>query len=166
MVPPCVPEVMNQIGILGLEIERMPKAEGKEFFHPDDAPYLSVVMPSTHDMSTIRGWWEENREQTQRFYNNMLGQYGEAPETCEAWINKKIILQHLYSPAMWSIFQLADILGMSEKLRAEDPKEERINIPSDPNHYWHYRMHLNLETLIKENEFGDELKTYIKESGR
>ncbi len=83
MVPPCVPEVMSQLGILGLEIERMPKAEGKEFFHPDDAPYLSVVMPSTHDMSTIRGWWLENREQTQRFYNFMLGQYGEAPQTCE-----------------------------------------------------------------------------------
>lgn len=166
MVPPCVPDVMNQLGILGLEIERMPKSEGKEFFHPDDAPYLSVVMPSTHDMSTVRGWWEEDREQTQRFYNYMLGQYGEAPQTCEDWINKKIILQHLYSPAMWSIFQLADLMGMDKELRAEDPHEERINVPSDPNHYWHYRMHLNLESLLKENEFNEELKKYIKESGR
>ncbi len=166
MVPPCVPDVMNQIGILGLEIERMPKSEGKEFFHPDDAPYLSVVMPSTHDMSTIRGWWEENPEQTQRFYNYMLGQYGRAPETSEDWINKKIVLQHLYSPAMWSIFQLADLTGINKKLRVEDPHEERINIPSEPNHYWHYRMHLNVEELLKENEFNEELKNYIKESGR
>ena len=166
MVPPCVPEVMRELGILGLEIERMPKTPGTEFFHPNDAPYLSVVTPSTHDMSTIRGWWEENREQTQRFYNYMLGQYGEAPFHCEPWICKKIILQHLYSPAMWSIFQLADLLGMSEKLRREDAEEERINLPSDPNHYWHYRMHLNLETLLQENEFNEELKKYIKESGR
>ncbi|MEO8822072.1 MAG: 4-alpha-glucanotransferase [Ginsengibacter sp.] len=166
MVPPSVPDVMNQLGILGLEIERMPKSPGKEFFHPDDAPYLSVVMPSTHDMSTIREWWQENRDQTQRFYNYMLGQYGEAPQTCEDWISKKIILQHLYSPAMWSIFQLADLLGMNEKLRVEDPHEERINIPSDPDHYWHYRMNLNLEELIKEKEFSSELKNYIKESGR
>jgi 4-alpha-glucanotransferase len=166
MVPPCVPEVMREIGVLGLEIERMPKTPGTEFFHPNDAPYLSVVTPSTHDMSTIRGWWEENREQTQRFYNYMLGQYGEAPFHCEPWINKKIILQHLYSPAMWSIFQLADLFGMDQKLRRGNPMEERINLPSDPNHYWHYRMHLDLESLLKENEFNEELKKYIKESGR
>jgi len=166
MVPQCVPEVMSQLGILGLEIERMPKIEGKEFFHPNDAPYLSVVMPSTHDMSTIRGWWLENREQTQRFYNFMLGQYGEAPLTCEGWINKRIILQHLYSPAIWSIFQLADLLGIDENIRWPNPDEERINIPSDPHHYWHYRMHLNLETLIKETEFNVELKKYVIESGR
>jgi 4-alpha-glucanotransferase len=166
MVPPCVPDVMNQLGILGLEIERMPKSPGKEFFHPDDAPYLSVVMPSTHDMSTIREWWEENPEQTQRFYNYMLGQYGEAPKTCEDWISKKIILQHLYSPAMWSVFQLADLLSMNEKLRVEDPHEERINIPADPDHYWHYRMNMNMEDLLKEKEFNAGLKNYIKESGR
>ena len=83
----CVPDVMKQLGILSLEIQRMPKDPNKEFFHPDDAPYLSVVTPSTHDMSTIRGWWEEDRERTQQFYNYMLGQYGEAPYFCEPWIN-------------------------------------------------------------------------------
>ncbi len=67
MVPHCVPDVMKQLGILSLEIQRMPKDIKKEFFHPNDAPYLSVITPSTHDMSTIRGWWEENREKTQRF---------------------------------------------------------------------------------------------------
>ncbi|MGN6342927.1 MAG: 4-alpha-glucanotransferase [Ginsengibacter sp.] len=166
MVPPCVPEVMGQLAILGLDIERMPKAPGKEFFHPADAQYLSVVMPSTHDMSTVREWWQENREQTQRFYNYMLGQYGEAPETCETWISKKIVLQHLYSPAMWSIFQLADLTSIDENLRVEDPAEQRINVPSDPNHYWHYRMNLNIEDLIKEKNFSEELKKYITDSGR
>lgn len=166
MVPPCVPEVMKQLGILGLEIERMPKDPATEFFHPNNAPYLSIVTPSTHDMSTIRGWWQENREQTQRFYNYMLGKYGEAPLICEGWINKRIILQHLYSPAMWSIFQLSDLLGMDESIRREDPDEEQINVPSDPHHYWHYRMHLNLEDLLKENNFNNELKKNIEESGR
>lgn len=166
MVPPCVPEVMKQLGILGLEIERMPKDPSKEFFHPNDAPYLSIVTPSTHDMSTIRGWWQEDRQQTQRFYNYMLGQYGEAPLICEGWIDKRIILQHLYSPAMWSIFQLSDLLGMDESIRRENPDEERINIPADPHHYWHYRMHLNLEDLLKEDNFNNDLKKNITESGR
>ena len=166
MVPHSVPEVMQQLGILSLEIQRMPKNPKTEFFHPKDAPYLSVITPSSHDMSTIRGWWEENREKTQRFFNSVLGEWNEAPYFCEPWINRAIILQHLYSPAMWSIFQLQDILGMSETLRRENPHEERINDPANASHYWNYRMHLNLEELIREDAFNAEFKEYISNSGR
>ncbi|HTL07840.1 MAG TPA: 4-alpha-glucanotransferase, partial [Chitinophagaceae bacterium] len=166
MVPPSVPTVMRELGILSLEIQRMPKDQAKQFFHPNDAPYLSVVMPSTHDMSTLRGWWQEDRNNTQRFYNFELGQWGEAPATCEPWISRAIILQHLYSPAMWSIFQLQDLMGMSEALRRPDPAEERINIPADPKHYWKYRMLLTLEELIKQKEFNQELKQAVHDSGR
>ena len=166
MVPACVPDVMKQLGLLSLEIQRMPKDVNTEFFHPNDAPYLSVVTPSTHDMSTIRGWWEEDRERIQRFYNNQIGQWGEAPMYCEAWINKAIVLQHLYSPAMWSVFQLQDILGISESLRREDPNEERINIPANPKHYWQYRMHISLEQLLEADDFNEELKGYVTGSGR
>ena len=166
MVPHSVPEVMQQLGILSLEIQRMPKNPQTEFFHPKDGPYLSVITPSSHDMSTVRGWWEENREKTQRFFNAILGEYGTAPYFCEPWINRAIVLQHLYSPAMWSIFQLQDILGMSETLRRENPHEERINNPANPCHYWNYRIHINLEQLIKEKEFNKELGDYITNSGR
>jgi 4-alpha-glucanotransferase len=166
MVPACVPEVMKQLGILSLEIQRMPKELTRQFSHPNDAPYLSVVTPSTHDMSTIRGWWEEDRSRTQYFYNTILGQHGEAPMSCEAWINRAIVLQHLYCPAMWSIFQLQDLLGMDENIRRENPADERINVPADPNHYWRYRMHMNLEDLIKQKTFNEELKGYVEHSGR
>ncbi|MDO6431782.1 4-alpha-glucanotransferase [Flavitalea sp. BT771] len=166
MVPRCVPDVMRQLGILSLEIQRMPKNPAREFFHPNEAPYLSVVTPSTHDMSTIRGWWEEDREKIQRFFNQELGQWGEAPYFCEPWVNKAIVLQHLHSPAQWSIFQLQDLLGMSEQFRRENPHDERINVPADPKHYWRYRMHLTLEELIREKEFNDELKGYVEHAGR
>jgi 4-alpha-glucanotransferase len=166
MVPSCVPDVMQQLGILSLEIQRMPKDAQKSFFHPNDAPYLSVVTPGTHDMSTIRGWWEEDRQQTQRFYNYELGQWGDAPFFCEAWINRAIILQHLHSPAMWSIFQIQDLLGMSDALRRQNPNQERINVPANPKHYWRYRMHIALEQLIKEKAFNQEFKEYIIASGR
>jgi len=95
-----------------------------------------------------------------------LGQWGEAPFFCEPWINKAIVLQHLHSPALWSIFQLQDILGMSETFRRENPHDERINVPADPHHYWRYRMHLTLEELIKEAPFNEELKGYIVSCGR
>lgn len=166
MVPHCVPDVMKQLGILSLEIQRMPKDISREFFHPNDAPYLSVITPGTHDMSTLRGWWEEDRGKTQRFYNQMLGQWGDAPYFCESWINRAIILQHLYSPAMWAVFQLQDLLGMSESVRRSNPHQERINVPANPKHYWRYRMHLLLEDLLNQKEFNEELKGYVENSGR
>ena len=166
LVPSCVPEVMRQLGLLSLEIQRMPKDPKKEFFHPNDAPYLSVVTPSTHDMSTIRGWWEEDKEKIQKFYNHELGQYGAAPFYCEAWINKAIVLQHLYSPAMWSVFQLQDLLGTDAKLRKMDPNSERINVPANPKHYWRYRMHISLEDLMLQDEFNNDLKGNIVAGGR
>jgi 4-alpha-glucanotransferase len=166
MVPHCVPDVMQQLGILSLEIQRMPKDSKKDFFIPDEAPYMSVITPSTHDMSTIRSWWEENPQRTQSFYNNVLGQHGAAPEQCEPWICRAIVLQHFYSPAMWSIFQLQDLLGMNETLRRNNPQDERINNPANPKHYWQYRMHLFLEDLVKETSFNEELKGYLQNCGR
>jgi 4-alpha-glucanotransferase len=166
MVPSCVPDVMKQTGILSLEIQRMPKDITREFFNPAMAPYLSVVTPSTHDMSTIRGWWEEDRGKTQKFFNEELGQWGDAPYFCDAWINRAIVQQHLLSPAMWSIFQLQDLLGMDEHVRRENPNDERINVPAIPNYYWRYRMHIYLEDLLKEKSFNEQLKDFVKSSGR
>lgn len=166
LVPRSVPDVMRQLGLLSLEIQRMPKDPNRQFFHPADAPYMSVVTPSSHDISTIRGWWEEDRNLSQQFFNNELGQWGLAPYFCDAWVNKAIVVQHLYSPAMWSIFQLQDILGCNRKIRRPNPHEERINVPADSKHYWRYRMHLTLEDLLKAKEFNDEFSLMVKESGR
>ncbi|MFZ9215414.1 MAG: 4-alpha-glucanotransferase, partial [Sediminibacterium sp.] len=151
LVPSCVPDVMHQLGLLSLEIQRMPKNPHTLFFHPKDAPYLSVVTPSTHDMSTIRGWWEENEHQTQAFYNHILGESGKAPQFCEAYINKALIMQHLHAPAMWSTFQLQDLLGIDANLRRQNPNDERINVPANPSHYWQYRMHMTLENLLEQD---------------
>jgi 4-alpha-glucanotransferase len=166
MVPKSVPDVMRQLGILSLEVQRMPKNTSQQFARPAEAPYLSVVTPSTHDMSTIRGWWEEDRDLTQHFFNRELGQWGEAPKFCEPWINKAVVLQHLHSPAQWAIFQLQDLMGISEHFRRENPHDERINVPANPQHYWRYRMHLNLEELLGEKGFNADLKREVEAAGR
>jgi 4-alpha-glucanotransferase len=166
LVPNCVPHVMHQLGMLSLEVQRMPKASNKTFFHPNDAPYLSVVTPSSHDTSTIRGWWEEDKNKTQQFFNNEIGQMGEAPNYCEPWINKAILNQHLYSPAMWAIFQLQDFLGIDASIRRTNPKEEQINVPANPKHYWRYRMHMPLEILLNEDSLNEQLHHMILSSGR
>jgi 4-alpha-glucanotransferase len=166
LVPACVPGVMRTLGLLSLEIQRMPKAPGTAFLHPKEAPYLSVITPGTHDMSVLRGWWEENRELSQRFYNEILGQQGSAPYFCEPWVVRNIIAQHFQSPAMWAIFQLQDLLGMDGALRRENPHDERINIPANPKHYWRYRSHLSLENLLKADAFNEDIRRMVRESGR
>ncbi|MDR1543022.1 MAG: 4-alpha-glucanotransferase [Prevotellaceae bacterium] len=166
MMTHCVTSVMNELSILSLEIQRAPKDSKRIFFHPADAPYLSVVSPSTHDMSTIRGWWEEERAVSQRFYNNELGHWGDAPFFCEWWIVRDVLLQHLYSPAMWAIFQWQDLLGISHELRRQNPNEERINVPSNSRHSWRYRMHITLEKLMECEEFNAELRNYVRQAGR
>jgi 4-alpha-glucanotransferase len=166
MVPDCVPGVMHELGITGLEVQRMPKRPGSRFTHLKEVPYLSVVTPSTHDMSTIRGWWEENREATNWFYNNILGHFGEAPLYCESWVCRKIIAQHLESSAMWSIFQLQDLLAIDDTLRRENPGAERINVPADAGHFWNYRMHLKLEDLKNKKVFNAQLREMIEAAGR
>lgn len=166
LVPRCVPEVMQQLGFLSLELQRMPKKQGREFELLSESPYLSVVTPSTHDMSTLRGWWEEDKERTQRFFEQILGLHGQAPSYCEPWICKNIILQHLFSPAMWAVFQLQDIFGIDEQLRRSNPHEERINVPADPKHFWCYRIHLLLEDLLTNDGFNLSFGEMIKDSGR
>ncbi len=166
LVPACVPDVMRDLGLLCLEIQRMPKQPGVEFSRPADASYLSVVTPSTHDMSTIRGWWEENQELTQKFFNQELGAPGEAPREATPAIVEAVIRQHLESPAMWSIFQIQELLGMDRHLRRNEVEAERINIPAISNHYWCYRLHLDLEKLLVQTEFNDRLSRLVRRSGR
>jgi 4-alpha-glucanotransferase len=121
MVPDCVPGEMDELGVLNLEIQRMPKNSSNEFSHPAESKYLSVVSPSCHDMSTVRGWWEEDSERAQRFYGGLLGHEGMAPQFCEPWLCREINAQHMYAPAMWAIFPLQDLVSMDDQLRFEEP---------------------------------------------
>ncbi|WP_345227037.1 4-alpha-glucanotransferase [Hymenobacter koreensis] len=167
MVPASVPGVMRQLGILGLNIQRMPAATGIEFSHPDHAAYLSVVSPSCHDMSTVRGWWEEDRNRTQRFFEQLLGHHSQtAPFYCEPWAAGEVVVQHLHSPAMWAIFPLQDFLALDEKLRRQNPLDEQINVPSNPEHFWKYRFHLPLEELLGQSDFNKEIRDLVAQSGR
>lgn len=166
MVPDSVPDVMNELEIISLEIQRMPKKPNTEFAMPSDAPYRSVCTTSTHDMNPIRAWWEEDPVLTQRFYNKALGLQGPAPATCESWIAERIVEQHLQSQAMLIILPWQDWMALESTLCLEHPFAERINVPSNPRNFWCYRMHMTLEQLLKEKEFNNKITTMIKEAGR
>ncbi len=158
MVPECVPAVMHQLQILSLEIQRMPKDPKVAFAHPADAPYLSVCTTGTHDTNPLRAWWREDRAVTQRFYNEQMGWWGQAPEDMTPEIAEFIINQHMYSPAMWVILPLQDWLAVDGNIRLRDPEGERINVPANPRHFWKYRMHLSLEQLNQADAFNRHIR--------
>jgi 4-alpha-glucanotransferase len=166
MIPSCVPRAINELQILSLEIQRMPKSQEMEFGHPDHYPYLSVATTSTHDMSTIRGWWEEDASKTQRYFNLTLGRHGLPPAFANSEICEAIVEAHLWSPAMLVILPFQDWLSMDEGLRRNNPADERINVPANPRHYWNYRMHISLEELIKSKGINKQIAGLINKTGR
>ncbi len=166
MVPDCVPWVMNELRILSLEIQSMPKDPTTRFGHLSRNPYRSVDTISTHDMATLRQWWDEDEERTQNYFNTMLYRGGPAPHPLPDWLAKDIVSRHLTSPSMLCLISFQDWLSINEKLRLPDANAERINIPANPRHYWRYRMHLTIEQLLAADELNEEISTLIIQSGR
>ena len=137
MVPHSVPGVMRQLGILSLEVEHMPKHPGRR---PADAPYLSVITPSTHDMPTLREWRPAD--------------------------GRQVLAAQLQSQAMWCIPLLQDWLSLDASLPQLPPEQERINNPAVMPWYWRYRMPLTLEALCGADRLNTLIGKLIKESGR
>lgn len=166
MVPDCVSWVMNELQILSLEIQRMPKAIGREFGCLNEYPFRSVCTIGTHDMPTLRGWWEEDAALAERFYHNELHHWGEVPKHAPGWLCKEIIEQHLQSPSMLCVLAWQDWTSIDESLRNPDVQAERINVPANPHNYWQWRMHITLEELMQADELNDAIRQMIQSSDR
>ena len=166
MVPESVAWVMSELRILSLELQQMPKAPGLQFGILNNNPYRSVCTLSTHDMPTLRQWWDEDPNRTQQYYATMLHRSGAAPHPLPGWLAEDIIAEQLACPSMLCILSLQDWLAIDEQLRLPDANAERINIPANPHHYWRYRMHVNIEDLLTNHVYNDCLKNLISEAGR
>ena len=166
MLPDCVEPVLDQLRILTLEVQQKPKQQGFEYAHLEANPIRSVSTISTHDMSPLRLWWQENPERRQRYYVTMLQKEGRAPEQLPAHLAEEMIARHLYCPSMLCILQLQDWLAMDSELRSKHPQDERINTPSDPYNRWQYRMHLTIEQLMAATKYNNKVRTMITRSRR
>ena len=166
MVPDCVPWVMNQLQILSLEIQRMPKDPKDAFGHVQWYPERSVCTTGTHDTETLRQWWELDAEQTRKFYYEELHMQGQCPTEAPPDICARIVGDHLASPSLLCILPLQDWLSIDGSLRLADANAERINIPANPRHYWRYRMHMTLEELMQQTEFNERVASLITSTNR
>lgn len=166
MIPACVPWVMEQLGILTLEIQTMPKRGWGEFDDLRDNPYRSVSTITTHDMPTLRQWWDEQRETAQHYYHYMLGHDGQAQHPLSGVVAEEIVSRHLDCPSMLCLLSLQDWLAIDEHARNPRLEEERINVPANPRHYWRWRMHLTTEQLMADTALNEKIRGLIGRYGR
>lgn len=166
MIPDSVHEVMEELHILSLELGRISKAFGQEFSDLKTVPYYSVCTTSTHDMSPLRTWWEEEPERTQRYAQSLLKRSESITDECTTEIAEQIITEHLHAHSMLTILPLQDWLAVDHELKRKDALQERINIPADPNHYWRYRIHIPLERLLQASEFNQKIRAMLSKSHR
>ena len=145
MIPACVPEVMQQLGIMSLEVQRMPKIFGHQFVQTEDLPENCVYTTGTHDMPTLRGWLAEDRVRTRQFLDSLdLDDRKVTTKTL-----KKIMEKHQDSPSKWNIYPLQDLLDLDEKNWSPNPADDQINVPANAKNQWKWRMKTNLETLLQ-----------------
>ncbi len=143
MIPVSVPEVMQQLGIMSLEVQRMPKVFGHAFVHTEDLPENCVYTTGTHDMPTLRGWLAEDRVRARQFLDSLdLDDRKVTGKTI-----KKILEKHCDSPSKWNIYPLQDLLDTNEKIWSPNPKDDQINVPADPKNKWCWRMKNSLEDM-------------------
>ncbi|KAG7962175.1 hypothetical protein I3843_09G052400 [Carya illinoinensis] len=166
LIPSCVHPVMQELALIGLRIQRMPSEPDLEFGVPSQYGYLTVCAPSCHDCSTLRAWWEEDEERRRRFFKSVVGSDMLPPSQCVPDIAHFILRQHVEAPSMWAIFPLQDLLALKEEYTTRPAAEETINDPTNPKHYWRYRVHVTLESLMKDNQLKTTIKDLVRGSGR
>ncbi len=167
MIPASVPIVMQRKQILSLELQRMPKESWQRFGTPSYFPYLSVCATSSHDISGIRGWWEEDRADVDWFYHNMMHRQGETPRVAGQDIVTEIIKDNLKAPSMLCVNPIQDYAGMLDNMPHLLPFEERINVPSNADQHWQYRIPFRLDDLpTKYPDLARKVADAVDDSGR
>lgn len=157
VIPRCVPGVLESLAVYGLRVDRWTKhfsKAGEPYFTPAEFPRLSVVTTSTHDTSTLRGWWEE-LHLDRRAYFRFIGAVGECPEFLTTELTAAIIRRAFAANAAFCIIPLPDLFALHYDLRTETPEEERVNVPgavSEGN--WSWRMKISLEHLLEYDAFN------------
>jgi 4-alpha-glucanotransferase len=152
-VPPCVPRVLTDLNILGLRVFRWFRAwdqEGEPYIPFSEYPELSVATPAVHDSSTVREWWEREADR------EALRQFLKAPGLGDAYSPETaaVILGKVAGAASrYRVFQIQDLLHLSEKWYAPDPSSERINVPGTANDFnWTYRLPAPLKEILADKK--------------
>lgn len=151
MIPASVPEVLEELQILSLELERMPKVSTETGWGKlSELPYNAICTTSTHDMKPLRAWWLSLSEDDQERYITEQLAYGDLTPTSPLEdICAAIIAAHIASPSMFVVLPLQDWMSIDAKLPLQAPEDEQINHPENPYQRWEWRMPLAMEDAME-----------------
>ncbi|MBN2619090.1 MAG: 4-alpha-glucanotransferase [Spirochaetales bacterium] len=165
-IPDCVPEVLEQLGILGLHVTRWSKKYkeyGEPYMKPSEYNYLSVSTPAVHDSTTVRQWWSEFSGSNEIPNALNLEWIGSDPNPDAV---KAMYQQLLKTTSQIAMFQFQDLLALDPSMCREDMNSERINVPGTHNsENWSYRIDFTIEQLLTKADFNTKLKELIKNRG-
>lgn len=166
MLPKCVGKVLDQTGILSLEIQSMPKQDNVEFANPALYPYMSVATLTTHDMPSFRLWWKKYPDMATRYAKNVLGITPPCPNEATPSISTAVVEEHLASPSMLCLLSFQDWTAICEQSRSANLEAEQINDPANGKQYWNYKTHLSIEQLEHCTELNEKIHGLITASKR
>jgi len=152
-VPQCVPRVLSKLGILGLRVIRwfrIWEKDGQPYIPFEEYPQLSVCTPAVHDSSTVREWWEKETDQGQ--FSGFIG-VPSLPKIYNPGTAKIILSKAAEARSRFRVFQIQDLLHLSNNWYSENPADERINVPGTSNDFnWTYRLPAPIHEIAKDKE--------------
>ena len=183
----CVPATMEKHSILGLRVIRWCRewSEPEQPFVPfEDYTPLSVATTSVHDSSTLRQWWEDEKESVKAFIlanAQGFGLVGDeakagplfAPKKSELDAKATELAKTTFTPELaedilkaaatsasqWFIPPLEDLLYMDKSLWLQNAADERINIPGTVTKFnWTWRIPCAVEDLAANKELIQKIK--------
>ncbi|MFQ3621785.1 MAG: 4-alpha-glucanotransferase, partial [Spirochaetales bacterium] len=159
VVPDCVPQVLQRLGILGLRIPRWTrryKEPGEPFIPPEEYPLLTVCAASVHDTSTLRQWWIEEADRDAFWH--ALGYTGHAPSEYTPRVADQLLSGIFNAQSVLAVAQLQDFLSLTEKYPSKNLGEDRINTPGTVSeNNWSYRIPCFLEDLLVDAELMEKV---------
>lgn len=176
----CVPEVMKNENIFGLNVVRWTREwgeKGQPYVDFEDYRELSVTTTSVHDSSTIREWWEKETDSSYSFVKANIDYFSDIVKPQDIEEEKSIELLKNFTPEIaenilkacsksasrWCIHPLQDFLYMDIKYWLVDSKDERINIPGEVNEFnWTYRIPCKVEDLAENKNLIEKIKNISK----
>ena len=162
-----VPQVMGENKILRLNVVRWSRDWGKDgspYVPFENYPELSVTTTSVHDSSTIRQWWNEEKESAEAFFkaNQKIFSENQIDQNNFQNFNEKtaraILQAAATSASLWNIHPLQDFLYLQTQYWLPDAKEERVNIPGEVSDFnWTYRMPASVEDLSADKNLLEQI---------
>lgn len=164
MIPATVPEVLEELQILSLELERMPKgATPSGWSALSTLPYNAICTTSTHDMPPLRAWWQSlSSDDKERYIGEQMPYSNLTPASPLQEICAAIVAAHIVSPSMLVVLPLQDWMSFDEKLPLQDPADEQINHPEDPHQHWEWRMPMTFEqAMTQHSDWAARIKAML-----